>query len=133
MQRESGSQKAIIKEFRNLGFFVGAGSLSPGYPDVTAIKGNRVILIELKDITGIGPGVSVLSLFQRAQLPFYLSYLRDSGGNINIVFKKGDEYYLYTMRRISDAALLIDTNISDFLLHREMFESVKEIVRYISS
>lgn len=132
MKHESGFQKAFIKDFRELGFFVGAGSLSPGYPDVTAIKNNRVILIELKDAAGIGPGVQVLSLFQKAQAPFYVRYLKNGTETVHIVFKIGDIFHLYTMRKVTDVKLLIASTLSSIIEACTTFKSIKELVLFIS-
>ena len=132
MQHESGFQKAFIKDFRELGFFVGAGSLSPGYPDITAIRCNRVILIELKDAVNVGPKQKVLDLFQRAQVPFYIRYLRSGTETINIVFKKASSYYLLTLRQMNDVKILLNGGWTELVSKCAKFQTIKELVLFIS-
>jgi Holliday junction resolvase len=132
MQAESGFQKAFIKDFRELGFFVGAGSLSPGYPDVTAIRNNRVILTELKDASDFGPRQKVLDLFQRAQVPFYIRYLRKGTETINIVFKRKSEYYLLVLRKMDDVKILLNSDWTELVLKCAVFNSIKELVLFLS-
>ena len=132
MQHESGFQKAFIKDFRELGFFVGAGSLSPGYPDITAIRCNRAILIELKDAVNVGPKQKVLDLFQRAQVPFYIRYLRPGTETINIVFKKASSYYLLTLRQMNDVKILLNGDWTELVSKCSKFQTIKELVLFIS-
>jgi hypothetical protein len=132
MQAESGFQKAFIKDFRELGFFVGAGSLSPGYPDVTAIRCNRVILTELKDASDMGPKQKVLDLFKRAQIPFYIRYLRSGTETINIAFKKSSTFYLLTLRQMNDVKILLNGDWTELASKCAKFQTIKELVLFIS-
>lgn len=132
MQKESGFQTSVIKDFREIGFFVGVGGLAPGYPDLTMIKSSRVILIELKDASGKGKFTKTIDLFQRTQAPFYISFLRPGTERIEIVFKNKVHFYLLTMKTLSDVKLLLDSDIETVFSKCVRFDSVKELVTFIA-
>lgn len=132
MQRESGYQKAVIAELRRRDFFVGIGSLAPGYPDLTAIKNSNCILIELKDISGWPTTRKATDMFQKTQLPFYCRFVKDKREHIVIAIKKDSDYYMYSIRSIGDVRQFLNTPISYILQLCARFGSVKELVSFIT-
>jgi len=132
MQRESSYQKSVVAELRRKGFFVGIGSLAPGYPDLTAIHNSRCILIELKDISGWGLGRKSTDMFQKTQLPFYCRFSKDKSEAIIIAIKRDSEYYMYTIRQLADVRTFLNTPLDYILSLCAKFKSVKELVNFIT-
>jgi len=132
MQHETGFQTSVINQLRKLGFFVGVGSLTPGFPDLTVIKHSRFILLELKDWTGKSTGLKATSMFQKAQLPFYCRNVKESVDVIHIAIKIGGCYYLYLIRTTDDVKIILDSSVGELLVESTFFHTVKELIDFIS-
>lgn len=132
MQVESAFQKIVIDRFRKAGFFVGVGSTTPGFPDLTAIKNNRVILIENKDITGISLGIAARAIFQIRQPPLYTRFIKESGGKIHIAIKNDSGVLLYTVRDIGDIKVILNESLDSMVRKSIFFDSVDSLLDFLT-
>lgn len=132
MQRETGFQTAVKAAFRAIGWYPESGTTTPGFPDITAISSGNVILVELKDITGISKAHKVSVIFKRAQIPFALRFIANNTGWIYLAIRDNRDFMVYVINSVSKVTGMVgDAKISSIVELSVKFKSVKEMVSYI--
>ena len=131
MKQEKKFQNAIINAFELKKFYVLAGVLTPGHPDITTFRHGESCLVELKDITDISLSSHARDIFQRAQLPWMMKFQRQDRGATFIAIADEKKYYVYIVDSMPAVIFLKEKNLEEVLKRSIQFCSLNKMVNYI--
>ena len=91
---ETRFEDKLIGALRDAGFFCIHPNImnQDGFPDLLAVTGAQVALIEVKVIEKLTAAIH--SAFQPTQAPFYHNYLKSGAASLWVAFACGGESYL---------------------------------------